>query len=157
MSQSLTKTNAPNQVDCLLIPLKDKSLILPNVAVAEIVPFSHLLTTASNVDWMLGRIDWRGVPIPVVCYEMLSNQGAPAPNPDARFAIINGVGNHAEMPFYAMLVQGIPRLMHVHEDDIQTVEAMNMGPYDQSAVTIEREPAIIPNLDLVEQELITQL
>lgn len=157
MSQSLTKTNAPNQVDCLLIPLKDKNLILPNVAVAEIVPFSHLLTTASNVDWMLGRIDWRGVPIPVVCYEMLSNQGAPAPNPDARFAIINGVGNHAEMPFYAMLVQGIPRLMHVHEDDIQTVEAMNMGPYDQSAVTIEREPAIIPNLDLVEQELITQL
>jgi len=157
MSQSLTKTNAPNQVDCLLIPLKEKSLILPNVAVAEIVPFSHLLTTASNVDWMLGRIDWRGVPIPVVCYEMLSNQGAPAPNPEARFAIINGVGNHAEMPFYAMLVQGIPRLMHVHEDDIQTVEAMNMGPYDQSAVTIEREPAIIPNLDLVEQELITQL
>jgi chemosensory pili system protein ChpC len=157
MSQSLTKTNAPNQVDCLLIPLKDKNLILPNVAVAEIVPFSHLLTTASNVDWMLGRIDWRGVPIPVVCYEMLSNQGAPAPNPDARFAIINGVGDHAEMPFYAMLVQGIPRLMHVHEDDIQTVEAMNMGPYDQSAVTIEREPAIIPNLDLVEQELITQL
>lgn len=157
MSQSLTKTNAPNQVDCLLIPLKDKNLILPNVAVAEIVPFSHLLTTASNVDWMLGRIDWRGVPIPVVCYEMLSNQGAPAPNPEARFAIINGVGSHAEMPFYAMLVQGIPRLMHVHEDDIQTVEAMNMGPYDQSAVTIEREPAIIPNLDLVEQELITQL
>ncbi|WP_419812064.1 chemotaxis protein CheW [Bacterioplanoides sp.] len=157
MSQSLTKTNAPDQIDCLLIPLKDKNLILPNVAVAEIVPFSHLLTTASNVDWMLGRIDWRGVPIPVVCYEMLCNQGAPAPNPNARFAIINGVGDHAQMPFYAMLVQGIPRLMHINESDIQKVDALNVGAFDQSAVSIGQEAAVIPNLDLVEQELIKQL
>lgn len=157
MSQSLTKTNTPDQIDCLLIPLKDKNLILPNVAVAEIVPFSHLLTTASNVDWMLGRIDWRGVPIPVVCYEMLCNQGAPAPNPNARFAIINGVGNHAQMPFYAMLVQGIPRLMHINQDDVKPVEAFNIGTFDKSSVSIDQEAAIIPDLDLVEQELIKQL
>lgn len=157
MSQSLTKTNAPNQVDCLLIPLKDKNLILPNVAVAEIVPFSHLLTTASSVDWMLGRIDWRGVPIPVLCYEMLCQQSAPAPNPNARFAIINGVGNHQQMPFYAMLVQGIPRLIHVDKEEIQAVDAMNMGQFDQAAVTIGRDPAIIPDLDLVEQELINHI
>ena len=80
MSQSLTKTETPNQVDCLLIPLKDKNLLLPNVTVAEIIPFSHLLTTASSVDWMLGRLDWRGTPVPVVCYEMLNQQAAPAPN-----------------------------------------------------------------------------
>lgn len=157
MSQSLTKTDAPNQVDCLLVPLKDKNLILPNVAVAEIVPFSHLLTTASSVDWVLGRIDWRGVPIPVMCYEMLCRQGAPAPNANARFAIINGVGDYTQMPFYAMLVQGIPKLLHVQEDDIQAVEAMNMGSFDQTAVTIEREPAIIPNLDRVEEELIKHI
>lgn len=157
MSQSLTKTNTPDQIDCLLIPLKDKNLILPNVAVAEIVPFSHLLTTASNVDWMLGRIDWRGVPIPVVCYEMLCNQGAPAPNPNARFAIINGVGDHAQMPFYAMLVQGIPRLMHISQDDVKPVEAFNIGTFDKSSVSIDQEAAIIPDLDLVEQELIKQL
>jgi len=157
MSQSLTKTNAPDQVDCLLIPLKDKNLILPNVAVAEIVPFSHLLTTTSNVDWILGRIDWRGVPIPVMCYEMLCRQGAPAPNPEARFAIINGVGDYSEMPFYAMLVQGIPRLIHVEKDEIQTVEAMNMGEFDQTAVTIGREPAIIPDLDRVERQLLQQV
>lgn len=157
MSQSLSKTDTPNQVDCLLVPLKDKNLILPNVAVAEIVPFSHLLTTNSSVDWILGRIDWRGVPIPVMCYEMLCRQGAPAPNPNARFAVINGVGDNTQMPFYAMLVQGIPKLLHVQEDDIQAVEAMNMGSFDQTAVTIEREPAIIPDLDRVEEELIKHI
>ncbi len=91
MSQAITKTDTPDQIDCLLIPLKDKNLLLPNVSVAEIIPFSHLLTTASSVDWILGRIDWRGTPVPVLCYEMLNRQPAPAPNPNARFAIVNGV------------------------------------------------------------------
>ena len=157
MSQSLSKTNTPDQVDCLLIPLKDKNLLLPNVTVAEIIPFSHLLTTASGVDWILGRIDWRGTPVPVMCYEMLNNQPAPAPNPNARFAVINGIGNNARMPFYAMLIQGIPRLVHIAENDIQEVEAMNMGPYDQSAVTLNGENAMIPDLDQVEKTLLSQL
>ena len=153
MSQ-LKKTDQPNQIDCLLVPLKEKNLLMPNVSVAEIVPFSHLLTTASNANWILGRIDWRGVAVPVVCYEMLNRQTPPAPNPSARFAIVNGVGAHPQMPFYAILVQGIPRLMHVLEEQIQEVDAMNMGDFDLTAVTIDREPAIIPNLDMVEQELI---
>lgn len=154
MSQSLTKTNAPDQVDCLLIPLKDRNLLLPNVTVAEIIPFSHLLTTASSVDWILGRIDWRGTPVPVICYEMLNNQTAPAPNPDARFAVINGVGAHAEMPFYAMLIQGIPRLVHINADEIQEVEAMNQGAYDQQVVSMDGENAMIPDLDRLEQTVL---
>ncbi len=159
MNQSLTKpaNAAPDQVDCLLIPLKDKQLLLPNVSVAEIIPFSHLLTTASSVDWILGRIDWRGVTVPVVCYEMLNRQNAPAPNPNARFAIINGVGNHRKMPFYALLIQGIPKLVHVQENDIQDVDAMNMGEYDARAVTLLQEPAMIPDLDKVEGVLLGTL
>lgn len=159
MNQSLTKTAnaAPDQVDCLLIPLKEKQLLLPNVSVAEIIPFSHLLTTASSVDWILGRIDWRGVTVPVVCYEMLNRQNAPAPNPNARFAIINGVGNHRKMPFYALLIQGIPKLVHVLENDIQDVDAMNMGAYDVRAVTLGQEPAMIPDLDKVEEALLATI
>lgn len=157
MSQSLSKPNTPDQVDCLLIPLKDKNLLLPNVSVAEIIPFSHLLTTASSVDWILGRIDWRGTPVPVVCYEMLNSQQAPAPNPNARFAVINGVGDNERMPFYAMLIQGIPRLVHVQQDGIQEVEAMNMGPYDQSAITMDGENAMIPDLDRIESTLLNYL
>jgi len=154
MSQSLTSTDVPDQIDCLLIPLKDRNLLLPNVSVAEIIPFTHLLTTASAADWVLGRIDWRGTPVPVVCYEMLNNQTAPAPNPNARFAVINGIGGHANMPFFAILIQGIPRLVHIQERDIQEVEAMNMGAYDQAAVTLDEGQAMIPDLDRVEEILL---
>lgn len=157
MAQSLS-TSDNQQIDdlsCMLLPLKDKQLLVPNVAVAEIVPFSHLLTTASSRDWILGRIQWRGVTLPVVCYEMLNQQSTPAPNPNARFAIFNGVGGYSELPFYAVLIQGIPRQTRIQESDIQTVEAFNQGAYDAQAVTIgQEESAMIPDLDKLEEALL---
>ncbi len=156
MSQSLTKkTDQIEEIHSLLVPLKDKQLLLPNVSVAEIVPFSHLLTTASKVDWILGIIEWRSVRLPVVCYEMLNAQSTPAPNPNARFAIINGIGGHPSLPFYAILTQGIPRLVRIHESDIQEVEAMHKGAYDATAVTLlGTEAAMIPDLEKVEMALL---
>lgn len=160
MPNSLVKSddNTIDEVSCMLLPLKDKQLLVPNVSVAEIVPFSHLLTTASSKNWMLGRIQWRGITLPVVCYEMLNQQTAPAPNPNARFAIINGVGGHHGLPFYALLIQGIPRQQRIQESDLQTVEAMHKGAYDAQAVTIgQDESAMIPDLDSIEEALLNIL
>lgn len=156
MNQSLSTTdqNTPEEVDCLLIPLKDKQLLLPNVSVAEIIPFSQLLTTASGVEWILGRIDWRGVAVPVVCYEMLSQQAAPAPNPNARFAVINGIGGHRQLPFYALMIQGIPRLVHVAKSALQQVEALGLTHYDAAAVGLDDAVMFIPDLQKVEQALL---
>ncbi|MDO6750118.1 hypothetical protein Q4563_22965, partial [Gilvimarinus sp. 1_MG-2023] len=77
-----------------------------------------------------------GIGIPVICYELLNGTPAPRPSPDARFAIINGVGQYSEMPFFGILVQGIPKLTRVLEQDIQQVDAvMGMGSLDQMAVS----------------------
>ena len=51
---------AERRIDCLLIPLRDRQLLLPNSAVAEVVPFSHLLMSDMDVNWVLGKLDWRG-------------------------------------------------------------------------------------------------
>lgn len=140
-----------SELDCLLVPLKDRNLIMPNVTVAEVIPFSHLLTTNASTEWVLGRLDWRGILVPAICYEILNGQPAPAPNPDARFIIVNNASESRQQPFYAILVQGIPRLMHLQETDLQEVEAMGMGSFDQVAVNIEGVTAMIPNLELLEQ------
>ena len=156
MKQTPAVTEQTGQIDCLMMPLRDRNLILPNVTVAEIIPFSQLLTTNSSIDWILGRIHWRGVAVPIICYEILNNKTAPSPNPNARFAIINGVGNHAEMPFFGLLVQGIPRLKKVYAQDIQVVEAVGPGPLDVMAVSVDgEESAFIPNMDEIESQLIT--
>ena len=84
---------------------------------------------------------------------MLSDQNPPEPNQDARFIIVNTVGGNAEMPFYAVLVQGIPRLMHILEEDLQEVESVMTGPYDKMAVSMPGLNAVIPDLDSIENTL----
>jgi chemosensory pili system protein ChpC len=59
------------------------------------------------------------------------------------------------MPFYAILVQGIPRLMHIGEEDLQEVDAMNMGQFDKVAVTYDGVNAMIPDLERVENVVLT--
>lgn len=142
-------TEAPQirELDCLLIPLKDKNLLLPNVTVAEVIPFSHLLPSASHHDWLLGHIDWRGQRLPAVCYEILNGQAAPAPNPQARFIIVNNTLPGQSLNFYAILVQGIPRLFHVEANALQQLDGMAEGPYDEMTVNVNDVNAMIPNLD----------
>ena len=156
MNQPVTTTDkTKEQVDCLLIPLKDRNLVVPNVTVAEVIPFSHLLTTNASTDWILGRLDWRGTLVPALCFELLNGNPAPAPNPDARFIIVNGISDHPQMPFYAILVQGIPKLMHLTEGDLQKVDAVGMGEFDQLAVSIDGVTAMIPDLERVENVVLT--
>lgn len=152
-----TKEEKASELDCLLVPLKDRNLIVPNVSVAEVIPFSHLLTTNASTDWVLGRLDWRGTLVPAICYEILNGQPSPAPNPDARFIIVNNASQNPQQPFYAILVQGIPKLMHLQETDLQQVDAMGMGSFDQVAVNIDGVTAMIPNLELLEEYVTSTL
>ncbi|MDF1761995.1 MAG: chemotaxis protein CheW [Oleibacter sp.] len=157
-NQSVTQQELPDEqspsIDCLMVSIRSGHLILPNASVAEIIPFSHLLTTNARADWILGRLDWRGTLVPAVCYELLNGSAPPTPNADARFIVINGMSGNDQLPFYAILVQGIPRLVHVQESDIQPNEEMNLGNLDKVIVRVNDVDAAIPDLEKLESEMI---
>ncbi|MFT4763042.1 MAG: chemosensory pili system protein ChpC [Oleispira sp.] len=153
MSAELVTQDGINEVASLLIPLHDKQIILPNVTVAEIIPYRAPTSISEHASWLLGQLEWRNVHIPVLSYEVLSGAGLP-PIEGARLAVVNGTGKNRNLPFYAILIQGIPKLTHVKEDDIVTVEAMHSGPYDQMAVSLFDEQAMIPDLEMIENELL---
>lgn len=141
------------EIASLLIPLYEKQLILPNVTVAEIIPYRETVQISDGVDWLLGQVEWRNIGIPVLSYEVLN--GAPPPPLDgARLAVINGIGQKRDLPFYAILIQGIPKLTNLQEKDVVMVEAMNSGPFDEMCVNLSNEQAMIPNLEMIEQELL---
>ena len=153
MSAELVTQDGISEVASLLIPLNEKQLLLPNVTVAEIIPYRAPTVISDHAGWLLGQLEWRNVHIPVLSYEMLN--GSTMPSIDgARLAVINGTGANENLPFYAILIQGIPKLTHVKEDDIVTVEAMHSGKYDQLAVSLYDEQAMIPNLEMIENELL---
>lgn len=153
MSSEVVIQDDVSEVDSLLIPLHEKQLVLPNVTVAEIIPYRAPSVISDHAGWLLGQLEWRNINIPVLSYEMLNGGGAP-PVDDVRLAVINGTGGNRNLPFYAILIQGIPKLIHIKEDDIVIVEAMYSGPYDQVAVSLFGELVMIPNLEMIENELL---
>jgi chemosensory pili system protein ChpC len=153
MSAELVTQDGIIKVASLLIPLHDKQLLLPNVTVAEIIPYRAPTVISGHSSWLLGQLEWRNINIPVFSYEALSGSEVPSIK-GARLAVINGIGKNPNLPFYAILIQGIPKLTHVKEDDIVTVEAMHSGPYDQMAVSLFDEQAMIPDLEMIETELL---
>ena len=64
-----------SELSCVMIPLKDTQLLLPNVCIAEILPWRRVKALSDTPPWCLGLLGWRGEMVPVVRFETLN--GAP--------------------------------------------------------------------------------
>ncbi len=151
--EQLTDQNV-TELATLLIPVEDKSLILPNVSVAEIFDFSEPKKEEDVPTWYLGRLLWRSTEVPLVSYEAVNEQPFVSKVDNAKIVIINGVSNVDELPFWGIVTQGLPRLLRVMGQEIAEEENASCGPAELMAVYINGELAFIPNLDFIEKLLL---
>ena len=143
---------AQSSIRSQIISLKDDMLILPNVAVAEVVPYSESEPVSGKPDWFLGMLSWRARSIPLVSFESVCGHAKAEPVATSRIAVINVIGGHCDMQFYALLVNSIPRLIQATDENIKMEESEKEKGV-LSRVKIEGVSAIIPDLDMVEKAL----
>ncbi|MGB3623743.1 MAG: chemotaxis protein CheW [Ketobacter sp.] len=143
---------APEQIASLLIPMIGRPLLLPNVAIAEIVTWDEPEKTDDAPPWMLGTVDWRGITLPVVSLELMNNDEIEDANIGQRLAVINGVGEYKNA-FYAISVQGIPRLVRVFPEELGNEESATEDQAYDMLVMVSGERAVIPDLVTVERAL----
>ncbi len=139
------------EVACLLLPLANQLLLLPNVTVAEIVPVSHLTSVEGAPEWYLGNLSWREQSLPLLSFEVLNGGSRPGVGGRSRVAVLNTTGLSDELPFLALLVQNIPRLARVNEEEIRQRDGVEKLPYDLMPVSVAGEDAVIPDLARLEQ------
>lgn len=139
------------EVASLLIPMVARPMLLPNVTVAEIVGWEQPERREGDPDWMLGVFNWRGVDVPVVSLELMNDPEEEEGFSGSRIAVLNGVGK-SKQDFYAVCVQGIPRLVRVYPAEIGGEENVSAPAFDMM-VTVNGEKAIIPDLSYVEEQL----
>lgn len=132
----------PTEIPSLMVPLQGRPLLVPNLAVAEIVPFNAPVPVSGKPQWFLGHIMWRGVKVPVVSVVQLRGEDEVIP-PEARITMFNGIGGL--VPFYGVIAHGIPRLVRVRQEDVEPTDGM-YTPIDDAFVAVGGELAIIPNL-----------
>lgn len=150
MSQVVAIPNTVNSLTALLVPLADRSLLLPNVAVAELVAYRTPQVGAGMPAWFLGQIGWRDLSLPLLSFEAASD-GQVQVGSGARVAILNALGGRAKVKFIALLVQGIPRSVRVGAELLRADVALS--PLELDAVLIGEDVLKIPDLIALEQKL----
>ena len=128
-------------VRSLWLPLVNTNLLVPNVAIAEILDYQPLDLVEGGPDWLLGRLRWRDEELPVISIERLCGYSLPQGVRGARISIFNSVRAETNLPFFAMVTVGIPRLFNADADNLHAVaehkslDSATFGEVLQSANT----------------------
>lgn len=138
-------------LQCVLIPVHGRQLLLPNVSIAEVVDFEGTETGANTPDWLVGFVDWRGQKLPVISYDAANHGQFVVPGENrGRIIVLNTIGpGHQKSPFMALVTQGIPSQTRLDEDQVRQLDA-EPGPADLMQVEVDGDIAWIPNLEHLE-------
>ncbi len=145
------------EVYSLMIPTVNGHILLPNANVAEVVPFNNVERFADDSgkpNWYLGHLLWRGMNIPLISIDLIKGETEAKANKRSRIAIAHTLNSNVDVPYLAVVVQGIPRLSHVRTDNIQFIEDDNLSPAEKMRVEIDSLSASIPDLDELESMVI---
>ena len=148
MSQAVVSQESPVSLTGLLVPLADRTLLVPNVAVAELIPYRTPQAVPGAPAWFLGQVQWRDLNLPLLSFEAASD-GTAQVGAGAWIVVLNALGGREHVRFIALLVQGIPRSIKV-DADLARAE-LALAPLELDAVELGDVQARIPDLVGLEQ------
>ena len=137
------------ELSCVLIPLDGTQLLLPNISIAEILPWRRVKALGDTPDWCLGLLGWRGEMVPVIRFENLNGASGPVRKSGRCMVVMNRARSATGLPFYAIASEGLPRMVQLTADDL-TNESTRLGRAESVAVRVGTEAAVIPNLEFIE-------
>lgn len=142
-------------VHCLLLPINGEVLLLPNAAVAEIVPYSTPEQVTGSPDWFLGQLNWRERRLPLISFESASDGQPGKIQANSRIAVLNTLNGNSRLPYIAVLTQGLPSLQIVRPNNIQYTDKPSAQRQSiQAYVNLGGTAAIIPDIDDLEARML---
>lgn len=145
----------PREIRCVLVPVGNLRLLLPNATIAEVVTQSPPEPVPNAPDWLLGRISWRGWRVPLVSFTQLAGTDASESESSVRVAVLKALGGNPALPFIAVLTQGFPRLVTLNAElIIPTHDGSPLPPGVRAQVLVRDDVAMIPDLEWIETELL---
>ena len=147
-----------NDIRAVLIPIEEgRKLLLPNAMVAEVLGMRTIDDIEQDVDWVLGTVSWRGWDIPLIDFAVLTGaEVQDSVSSSYNLAVLKSINHPEDMPYFAVLSRGIPKLQLVSRGDMQLHEEKSINHNAiASLVSIQDEMADIPNMNYLETNLIS--
>ncbi len=145
----------PREIRCVLVPVGDLRMLLPNAMIAEVITQSTAEPVAGAPSWLLGRIAWRGWQVPLVSFTRLAGTAEGDAELIVRVAVLKTLGGDPRLPFIAVLTQGFPRLTTLNAElIIPTHDGKELPPGVRAHVLVRDDVAMIPDLEWIEENLL---
>ena len=136
-------------IRCLSLPLQDAVLLVPGSVVSEVVPYVSHTPVKADSEWLLGRLIWRGLALPLLSFEVVAEL-AERPTIGRRIAVFNTVGGNPALPFYAIFVQAVPKLVQLEDHRLKDLDSDSASPLLRNRVELDGSQAYIPELNQLE-------
>lgn len=144
----------PREIRCVLVPVGQLRLLLPNATVAEVITQPTPEPVAGAPDWLLGRIAWRGWRVPLVSFTRLAGAEEGDAELSVRVAVLKALGGDPALPFIAVVTQGFPRLTTLNAElIIPTHDGSPLPPGVRAQVLVRDDVAVIPDMEGIEGQL----
>lgn len=136
---------------CLLMTSNHKTLIVPYTSVAEVIPFVNPTPLKEGPEWLMGKIDWRGVSIPIVSFDKIDlNSLKLSTRLNLHIAIFNRLADISNLDFIGLVIEGIPQMSRLKAKDFELVKH-TPGNFLSMEILINKKPAFIPNIEWIEK------
>ncbi|HET6654664.1 MAG TPA: chemotaxis protein CheW [Gammaproteobacteria bacterium] len=140
-----------DEVYSLLIPVADARLLLPRLAVAEITGFVRPRPPAADAPtWLLGRMPWHDITIPLVSFEAFCGRQAPEASRRARVAVLHAVGADIPERVFGLIIQGYPYLVRMNANVLHPAVDGDAEPWEGPVLARPRmanESPMIPDIE----------
>jgi len=142
--------DAVTDIRCMLIPLHEGRLLLPNAGVAEVIGYRDPERVMRTESWLRGEVHWHQREIPVVDFERLRGQPRRKGGVRQRIVVCYAADGELERPLVGLIAQGIPRLLRVNPMVIEDASK----PLDPESpvlmsLQIDDEHLLVPDIDQV--------
>jgi chemosensory pili system protein ChpC len=142
------------EIRCMLIPLRQGRLLLPNATVAEVIGYRDPEPFPQAEAWLQGKVSWQQRDLPVIDFERLLGEPESAAGVRQRIVICYAFNPGSGWPLIGLVAQGIPRLLRLNREAIESVRG---GPVGTSAVrmtlSVAGDDVMIPDLDYLQSRL----
>ena len=134
-------------VNCLIINQTASKLLLPKVALVEVINGQDLDIVVDLQGALLGKLQWKGWTVPLLSFEAARDGSIPKFNNDTQSTLWHAQTDDEVYPFIGLTAQGDMEPVAIKEEDLYPVDIAADNEFVHSVVRIgEGEELYIPDL-----------
>lgn len=152
-------TSKPKELSVLLFDIENSKLILPDIAVAEIIDYQQSETADNDkAHWYLGNMQWRNTSLPVIYLEGLNNdEFAFKSQTRMKAIVVHSLIPDQQMKYWAFVTSQAPKLQNIDAESLVVDSTAELGAVQKMSTELYGEPVLMVDMEQVEKLIRQQL